>query len=181
MDEEVIEGALATLKRAKPTPEMLEGLKSRLPALTSPLDLEFLNHLCARGALEVWEIYPQGSPDVVGYGVFVGYDGPPYMNIFFFCEVVGEVPDKALCLDCFMQLMHVFFRSTEESALFLYDEKPVDEDYHNFFLESGFDIFDDNPTIDNDLEACYVLERYTYDAYYGVSADDDTPDYSGGY
>jgi hypothetical protein len=116
--------------------------------------------------LFVWEI--RTAEDHIGYAFFVSYDGPPFIALFPFGDLSHEAGH-----DCLMQLAPVFFANTDGDGLFFYLQHPVDPEAHELLIDGGFDVWEENPTLDNDAIACYVLERYTYDAYYGEEADGD--------
>ncbi len=101
----------------------------------------------------------------VGYALYVAFNGPPFVNVYRFDEKI----DIELSRDCVLQMVHYFFRKTQEEGLYFYQPKPVNEEIHELLVEGGFDPFEDNPTLDPD-ETCYVLWRHTYVAYYGEEA-----------
>ena len=62
-------------------------------------------------------------------------------------------------------------------ALSPFVPQPVPDDVNDKLLESGFDFIEDYPVINNDEEACYCLERYTYEAYYQDEEDDEVSEH----
>ncbi|MEM6733447.1 MAG: hypothetical protein AAF658_17950 [Myxococcota bacterium] len=119
--------------------------------------------------LIVFHITPHEGSEPVAYGVFVNYDGPPYIFVYFF----NAQPDVEFAGDAMLQMVLAFFQNTEEPRLYTFLPRPVDEDIHDKLLESGFDHIEDYPVINNDEEACYCLERFTYEAYYQDEEEDD--------
>ena len=174
MDIETIEGALTTLHRVTPSDELLRIFQR--PRLCSMMgfekkpDLEFLDMLIDEDLLEIWEVIPQGSSKAIAYACYVANEGPPFVCMY----TLSEQEEIEIAADVLLQLTHTFFRVTEEEALYFYRDKPVEETIHNLLTEGGFDLFEDCPTVDNEKEACYVLWRYTYDAYYGEGSDEDS-------
>jgi hypothetical protein len=163
---DLLEGALGTLKRAPLTKTLVEHFQKavlfKMCGMRKPPDQASLKKLTDAQDLIVWSVHPDGKPASVGYALFVAFNGPPFVSIYRFDEKL----DIELARDCVMQLIHYFFQHTNEESLFLYQAKPVPADVHEALVEGGFDLFEDNPTLDPD-EVCYVLERYTYVAYYG--------------
>lgn len=138
-----------------------------MAGMLTPPDLKKLRTLMDDRALVIWDILRQGDTRPLGYMLFVSYDGPPYPALHFFS---GQL-DLDIAKDCFEAMLPTFFHNTREDALFFYLARPVNPAIHELLVDHGFDMFDDNPTIDSDQEACYVLERYTYEAYYGGEGD----------
>lgn len=170
---EELEGAHVTLKLVGPSDELVGHFK-KFPDMRFAIGAERLpDHKWLTGAIEVeelrvWEIDQNGKH--IGYAFFVLYDGPPFIAFYYFGK-----PSHAFDIgkDCLELLIPVFFKNLDEEALFYYLPKPVDEEIHAELIDGGFDIWDENPTIDNATAACYILERHTYDAYYGDGADEE--------
>jgi hypothetical protein len=164
---ETIEGALATLKRVPLSKQLHEKFSE--PALFRHIGLRKAPEFDVfKGFLEdheliVWNVIPEGKQQPWGYALYVTFNGPPFVALHPFN--LANV-DLELARDVLLQLVHYFFQNTDEEALFYYEPKPVKTEVNDLLVEGGFDLFDDNPTVDPD-EVCYVLERYTYDAYYG--------------
>ncbi|MEZ4270289.1 MAG: hypothetical protein R3C68_02265 [Myxococcota bacterium] len=177
MDIDVIEGSLASLRRVDVSSELVRRFAD--PELQSVCGIYQVPGLAALQelmdedeSLWIWEIFPEGHPTPVGYALYVTYDGPPYVAIYFFPKPPNFDPSFDLASDCVLHLCHAFFAHTEEDALFFYVDKPVDDTVHDALTEGGFDLFEQCPTIDADVESCYVLERYTYEAYYKDEDED---------
>lgn len=165
-----LEGAFVTLKLCEPSAELAEALRA-IPVIREltgivelPIDEELLHHLIVEeDSFKIWELLKGSNNERVGFALFVMFDGPPFIALH-----LTDGPDVNIGKDCIEQLVPVFFHNVpEESSLFYYEPRPVDEETHAALIDAGFDSWDENPTIDNETVACYVLERYTYDAYYG--------------
>jgi len=144
---------------SKPLRDML-GMTRVLP------ELKWLKHLMVEEeSLRAWEIWRSGKAD--GYAFFVNYDGPPYIALW-----ADHPVETHVAKDCFELLLPIFFRNTEEHYLLCFLPKPVHEEIHSVLIDGGFDEWDDNPTIDNDKVACYMLERHTFEAYYGDGGEE---------
>ena len=170
---EELEGAFVTLKRAGPTQKLADhfakngDMRDIIGHVESVPDLERLAMLMEDDeSLWAWEIERNGRQ--LGYCFFVTYDGPPFVAIYTFQPVDVEIGK-----DCLEQLVPIFFANTDEEALYYYLPRPVDDGVHEALIDGGFDPWDDNPTIDNDAVACYMLERHTFDAYYGDGTDEE--------
>src|SRR5688572_14201526 len=130
--------------------------------MRKPPEYEQFEKYMRQQELIVWNIHTTGKTAAVGLAMFVTFNGPPFVCL----HLDSGKPELELAQDVVLQLLHYYFKNTQEEALFFYHGKPVPQDVHDLLVEGGFDVFDDNPTLDPD-EACYVLERYTYVAYYG--------------
>jgi len=165
---EELEGAYVTLKLVGYSDQMGENFKKyeemrvSVGATEQVPDEKWLVDSIEDEDFKAWEILQDTTQ--IGYAFLVLYDGPPFITFYYF-----EEPPNLLDIgkDCLEQMIPVFFKDLDEPALFYYLPKPVDEELHAELIEGGFDAWEENPTIDNDALACYVLERYTYDAYYG--------------
>ncbi len=171
MSLDEIEGGQATLTRVRASPKLVEEFKKRpnlrkVCGIQKDQDLAFFKYLMADDELLllIWDITPSSVGKSIGYACFVGYDGPPFITFYYF----DEEPHLDVSRELLEAMIQVFFNEApDEPSLYFYLPRPVDDDIHAHLIEGGFDVFDDNPTLDNDEVACYVLERYTYDAYYG--------------
>lgn len=114
-------------------------------------------------SLIVWDMLPEGSRKSIGYAMFVTYDGPPYLAFYF---EDGKF-DIDMAGDAMLMMVHAFFKHLEEPQLFTYVMQPVPDEVHARLTEAGFDLIEDHPTVDPKKEATYVIERHTYQAYYG--------------
>ncbi|MEL6547229.1 MAG: hypothetical protein AAFQ82_21575 [Myxococcota bacterium] len=119
--------------------------------------------------LIVFDVIPHDDSKAVGYGVFVNYDGPPYIFVYFFNGTL----DVDFAGDAMLQMVLAFFQNSDEPRLYTFVPQPVPEDIHDRLLEAGFDFIDDYPSINTEEEACYRLERFTYEAYYQDEEDDE--------
>jgi hypothetical protein len=169
-----LEGAFVTLKLLEPSAELAADF-AKWPGMALAIGIterkptfEYLTVLIEDQTLFVWSIERHGKQ--VGYWFLVLYDGPPYAS--FWSTRDRALPDE-LVKDCFEVLVPVYFQNLDEEALFFYLPQPVKHEVHEQLTESGFDLFEDNPTIDNSKVACYVLERHTFEAYYGEGGDDE--------
>jgi hypothetical protein len=171
-----MEGDLITLERVgeadidtlfqrfqEPNIYMLTGLKK------PPTRANFEEDVITDQTLIVWEMIPEGTRKSVGYSMFVTYDGPPYVAFFF---EDGKL-DIEIAGDAMQLLVHAFFKYQEEPQLFTFVLQPVPEEVHARLTEAGFDLMEDHPTVDPKKEATYVIERHTYNAYYGEEEDEE--------
>jgi len=165
-----LEGAFVTLMFREPSAELAEALEG-IPVIRDltgivelPFNEETLEHLIVEeDSFKVWELIKGADNERMGFVFFVMFDGPPFIALYLYGG-----PDLNMAKDCIEQLVPVFFHNVpEESSLFYYEPRPIDEEIHAALIDAGFDHWDENPTIDNETVACYVLERHTYDAYYG--------------
>jgi len=171
VEHAIIQGELVTLKRVdeQSVDRLHDNLNIRafyreIGRRRMPTRAELLDDMFDDERLWVWEVRQADDEDtLVGYAGFVAYSGPTY--IFYFSL---ELPvDFDIAQDCFMQLVPRFFRTTEDSILYTYVEKPVDERLDEMLVEGGFDPIDDVPAVDPTEIAVYAMERHTYEAYYG--------------
>jgi len=173
-DIQELQGDLVALRYASPDAEMVEMFRRpRLLAMTGlqkAPNLKKLTDLIEEDdELVVWTVVPEGQNQAIGYACYVAFDGPPYVAVYTF----SEEEEVEIAHDCIVQLAHLFFGSTKEEGLHFFRDRPVPEEIHDRLIEGGFDFVEDCPTIDNDVESCYVLERHTYEAYYGEQDEED--------
>lgn len=170
-----LSGDLASLKRVSRTDwdevhqKFQEESLYDSAGLRSPPKKEPLFEDLDEDELIVFKLTSESTTGLRGYGVFVNYDGPPYIFVHFFD---GEV-DVELAADAMLLMVHAFFKHSEEPRLYTFLPKPVNDDIHDRLLEGGFDFIEDYPVIDNDVEAAYCIERFTYEAYYEDEEDDE--------
>lgn len=139
--------------------------------LTKPPKLGSLQEDVECGDLGVWEIVPEGDSEPVGLIGLVGYAGPPFLFITY---LNPKQPDLDLAQEAMVLVVRVFFDNLKPDELWTYQLKPVDEEIHSRLVEGGFDAWEENvPGIDTDRLAAYIMERHTYDAYYGEQVDDE--------
>lgn len=170
-----VEGELVALQRVKrkewdevhehfqdPDLHLAAGLKGppEKPPLFEDLDED---------ELFVYHVTTHDEGERVAYAILVHYDGPPYILVHFFSKQV----DVDIAGDAMLLMVMGFFQNTEEPQLYTFVPRPVPEAIHDKLLEGGFDPIDDYPVIDNTEEACYCLERFTYEAYYQDEEDDE--------
>lgn len=175
MVAERLEGTYATLERlhAQDAKELHAKLQEEAFFVTAgfrqPPGLESVRELFDDGELFVWRMVEDGGEDLIGYAGIVVFSGPPYVFVHF---VAGH-ENVETAHEAMLQLVHTFFRNSEETELWTYIAKPVDDEIHGLLLEGGFDPWTDTlPGIDTDVDAAYVMERHTYDAYWGEGSDD---------
>lgn len=120
-------------------------------------------------AFLVWEMVPEGADEAAGYAFVAAFDGTPRVQVIFFS---GKM-DLNVGADAMLTLIHAVFEHTEEPRVFAYVPQPVDEDTHERLVEGGFDQLDEHPVANLRETAVYVLERYTYEAYYGDEEDEE--------
>ena len=122
--------------------------------------------------LGIWRIRPEGEEESPGYVGIIGYSGPPFVFVYFFDP---SNKDLDLAQEAMALVVRAFFENIkEQDQLWAYQEKPVDEEVHSRMIEGGFDhVEDDVPGIDGSKIACYVMERHTYQAYYGDGDDEE--------
>lgn len=175
MSYDRLKGELVRLERLKRKrwPEILERFQAPelydSAGLKKPPEQQPLYEDLDEDELIVFDVTPHDEGEAVAYAVFVNYDGPPYIFVYFFN---GQL-DVDFAGDAMLQMVLAFFQNTEESRLYTFLPRPVSEDVHDKLLESGFDYIEDYPAIDNDEEACYCLERFTYEAYYQDEEEDE--------
>jgi hypothetical protein len=125
--------------------------------------------------LFICDMVPEERDESVGYAGIVGYSGPPYVFVHY---REGYPLDLDMAQEAFLLLAHAFFQHTNEERLWTYYSKPVPDAIHDALIEGGFDAWETTvPGIDNANTACYILERNTYDAYYGDEDQEAFEDY----
>lgn len=124
----------------------------------------FFNRL-EQEKLVIFDMIPHEGRKSLGYAFVVYFDGSPYTALCFFNDF-DNLRDLDLAADAVLQILIDFFRRSDEPRLYFFLDRPVPVDIHDRLLEGGFDFHDDYPAIDNDVEACYGIERFTYEAYY---------------
>ncbi len=184
MSGERFEGALTTLVRVGP--ERVKDVHQRFADARfytaagrhkQPAIDELKEDLS--DGLYLFEVCHEGDDQAIGYAGIVTYSGPPY--VFF--ELFEAKVDVDMAQDAILQLVHAFFRQSEEEELWVYLPRPVNEDVVERLSEGGFDAWDDElPGVDTKKVAPYMLARHTYVAYYGdevegsAGGDDDERD-----
>ncbi|MEE8409243.1 MAG: hypothetical protein V3T05_06545 [Myxococcota bacterium] len=119
--------------------------------------------------LFVWRVIPEGGEEPIAYAGIVAFSGPP----FIFCEFIDGELLLDMVQDVILLLVHAFFKNSDEQEVWAYVPQPVPEEIHECLVEGGFDRFtDDLPGIDLEKDAAYVMERHTYDAYWGEGSED---------
>jgi hypothetical protein len=172
---EQLEGAYATLERlhAQDAKELHARLQEEPFFITAgfrkPPELEWVRELLDEDDLFVWRMIPEGGDDPIGFAGIVAFSGPPYVFVYFF---PGH-EDTETAHEAMLNLVHAFFRHSDEMELWTYVTKPVDDEIHDLLIEGGFDPWTETlPGIDTNVDAAYVMERHTYDAYWGEGSDD---------
>lgn len=173
-DFDRLEGDLVTLERADdfellfkrfqdPAIYKLTGIKK------PPTRVDFEEDVVTDQTLIVWDIIPEGESESIGYAIYVAYDGPPY---FAFHMFHGKI-DLDIAQDASLLMVHAFFKFTEEARLHTFVPQPVDDEIDARLIEAGFDRIEEHPTVDLTKEGAYVMERYTYEAYYDDEEEDE--------
>jgi hypothetical protein len=172
---ERLEGAYATLERlhAHNAKELHSPLQEdpffRVAGFHKPPTVESIKELFEDDDLFVWRVIPDGSDDPIGFAGIVTFSGPP----FVFVHLFPGHEDIETGHEAVLQLVHAFFRNSDEPELWTYVAKPVDDEIHDLLIEGGFDPWlDALPGIDPDVDAAYIMERHTYDAYWGEGSED---------
>ena len=183
---EIVEGALATLKRLDE--KRVNDIHKRfqeprlygMAGLRKPPQLKDVRSDLIDESLWLWEIFPEGKDKACGFAGIVGYSGPPYVFVYYF----DNKTDLEMSRDIVVQLAQGFFKESEEEQLWFYHSRPVPPGIHDMLVEGGFDPYEDEvlPGIDLKKEAAYRMERHTWTAYYGEESgetyeadDDDDP------
>ena len=171
---EELEGAHIRLKRIEANEAFAkelardQQLRYTIGILERTPNLQELSVMMGDQELVVWSIKRAIDQQHRGYACFVCYDGPPYIALH-----LKETDEAAAWGPELVELLlPVFFGNTNESALFIYPPKPVPESIHAALMEGGFDLWEDNPTMNSALVSCYFIERHTFDAYYGEDNDE---------
>lgn len=105
-----------------------------------------------------------------GYSGIVLYDGPPY---FIFYTFDRSCPLEAF-EECLIQAIPAFFETSKEPYLWFFPENDVAEALSDVLATHGFELVEDCPIIDSKRQTAFVLERDTYDVYFG-NADEGEP------
>ena len=169
-----LEGDLVTLVRVDDFELLFQRFQNpKLYRLTGikkpPLRSDFEEDVLVDQTLIVWDVIPEGESESIGYAFYVAYDGPPYFQYFPF----GGVIDLDIGQDAALLMVHAFFKYTKQPRLHTFIPQPVPDEIDARLIEGGFDRIEEHPTVDLTIEGAYVIERYTYDAYYGSDEDDD--------
>ena len=120
------------------------------------------------GELFIWEIFLSEDQSHLGYGVYVAYDGPPYVFLHFFSQ---DTDEESIARDALVVFVRAFFEYTEQVELYFFLDRELCEAYEGPLMDCGFDVDDTLPTINHDEEAAFVLLRTTYEAYYGEDSE----------
>jgi hypothetical protein len=185
---EIVEGALATLKRLDEKrindihksfqePRLYYTVGLRKAPQLKDVRSDLIDEM-----LWIWEIFPEGKEKAVGYAGIVTYSGPPFVFIYFF----DGKDDLELARDVLVQLAQGFFKESEEEQLWFYLMRPVKPEIQEMLVEGGFDPYEDEtlPGVDLKKEAAFRMERHTWAAYYNEASggnyeageeDDDDP------
>jgi len=142
--------------------------------LKQPPDVNLLrNFLFDDLSLLIWKVFganDDGTPgSQVGYIGWVNYAGPP----FLFVLPLEEDLDLGVLQNGFELIVKAYFETTSANELCFYADVPVPEEIHTTLVEGGFDLWQEVAGVDSEKEATYVIERGTYDAYYGETSEED--------
>jgi hypothetical protein len=126
--------------------------------------------LIEREHLILWHTMRRGESVSSGYCGWSYFSGPA----FLFFMPADDAPLDLIVISEALEMVGVaYFKFTEGQQLFMYIDKPIEEDIHETLVECGFDPIDELPTIDNETEGAYVLKRATFEAYYGGGEGED--------
>jgi hypothetical protein len=180
VSRELIEGALATLKRVELSEidtlhQQFQDSGLYLDAgFYDPPGQETLENFLEGDELQLWHLTSEEGAESVGYMGIVTFSGPTYVFVHFFD--VKRV-DLDLAQDAMLLIVKDFFKTTDEQELWTYVDKPISDEIHDRLIEGGFDFLDcDIPGIDRAKVGSYIMERHTFDAYYGEEAEDEELD-----
>lgn len=168
-----LEGDLVTLERVDDFELLFKRFQDpnlyRITGIKKPpTRVDFEEDVLTDQSLIVWDIIPEGENASIGYALYVAYDGPPYFQIFPFNGIL----DLDIAQDAALLMVHAFFKYTKLKALHTFLPQPVSDDIDARLVEAGFDRIEEHPTVDLTQEGAYVMERHTYDAYYGDEEGD---------
>ena len=172
-DFDRLEGDLVSLERVDDFEELFKRFQEPvLYEMTGlkrpPKRKDFEEDVVEDETLVVWNIIPDGENKSIGYAMYVAYDGPPYFQFHIFNGPL----DIDIAADATVLIVHAFFKTTRQPRLHTFVPQPVDEEVHARLIEGGFDLIDEHPTVDVTKEGIYVMERHTYEAYYGDEDDE---------
>jgi hypothetical protein len=139
--------------------------------LAKPPKLKSLQEDVEGADLGVWEVIPEGESAPVALIGLVGYAGPPFIFVTY---LDPKHPDLDLAQEAMVLVIKYFFENEKPDELWCYQVKPVSEEIHSRLIEGGFDLWEDDiPSIDSNQLAAYIMERHTFDAYYGEQDDEE--------
>lgn len=124
-------------------------------------------------SLLMWRAFPTDGQNPTGPEIafigWVSYAGPP----FLFVIPTTDTLDLEVLRDGIEQLLRAYFECTGEDEIYFYADVPVPEDIHATLVENGFDLWQEVAGVDPEKEATYIMERATYNAYFGDDAELD--------
>jgi hypothetical protein len=167
-----LQGALVdlTLLREKDAAKLHERLQEpRIwdgAGCTEAPDLAWVTRRLKERMLIAWEMRSSVHRKALGYFAIVRYCGTPFICLDFFGQ-----PDLDVAIDCIHTTIGPFFTNTDESRLFM--NVPVEHaaEAQRPLVDLGFDSAGELPGHDPKKQRSYVLERATYEIYYGEEAD----------
>jgi hypothetical protein len=169
-----LEGDLVTLVRVQDFELLFERFQNpKLYRLTgikkAPTRKDFEDDVLNDQTLIVWDVVPEGESESIGYAFYVAYDGPPYFQYFPFSGVI----DLDIGQDAALLMVHAFFKFTKHPRLHTFIPQPVSDEIDARLIEAGFDRIDEHPTVNLSKEGAYVMERFTYEAYYADEEEEE--------
>jgi hypothetical protein len=132
-------------------------------------DVQMLfNRIFVQPALSVWELYVDGSTDIVGYAsLFRSNMTDPNIYVQF----VAAPFDPELFRDAVLAVAHAAFGLPNVNHLDYYFSLDQEDELRGNLVELGFDPYDGVTNfVDSSCEGLLCLYRYTYDAYHGGQA-----------
>ena len=106
----------------------------------------------------------------IGFIGWHGNAGPPCVVYF---PTTDEV-DLNVFQDAALLVVNAFFTMTEGEKLHIYLSHPIPEELHDRAVEAGFDLWQEFPGVDPEIESTYIMERGTFNAYYLEDHDEDS-------
>ena len=164
-----IDGAeFGALHQALQTPLLYEsaGFDS------APSEERLRNIFIEKEHLILWRMVRKEDGYQCGYCGWSDFAGPAYV---FFVPADENPMDLVMVSEALELIGVTYFQMTPAEDLFIYVDRPIEEEIHETLVESGFDPWEELPSIDNEKEAGYSMTRDTFEAYYGNSDGDLEP------
>tara|TARA_Y100001934_G_C12220559_1_gene710536 strand:- start:127 stop:717 length:591 start_codon:yes stop_codon:yes gene_type:complete len=121
--------------------------------------------LYERARLLLWRVFPfdgEKRDKQIGLVGWNGNAGPPCVVYF---PSTDEV-DLNVFHNAILLVVNAFFTMTEGEKLHIYLSHPIAEELHDRVVEAGFDLWQEYPGVDPEIESTYIMERQTFTAYY---------------
>ena len=136
---------------------------------TPPNEARVRNLFVEREHLIIWQAKRLSDGAHLGHCGWSDFAGPAFV---FFVPAPNTVPDLMVIFEALELVGVPYFEMTPAQELFIYVDRPVDDETHEMLVENGFDPWEQLPSIDNEKEAGYSMSRETFTAYYGDQDDD---------